>query len=508
MKFSIVTPSYRQVTMLRCCAASVQDQIGDFEVEHLIRDGGSGGAFDEWAASQSGAVCVSEKDDGMYDAINRGFRAAKGDIIAWLNCDEQYLPNALQQVAQYFQEHPEVDILFGDVILVDELMTPLAYRRAVKPSLGHIRHSHLSTFSAATFVRRKVLDEGHFLQTRWQTIADAVWIEELLAAGYRAGTLEEPLAAFCMLGSNLGQSTQLFKERVAWERETGSTDRLQKKLHIWKYRIERLKAGAYRTHNVKVSAHVDGSKGRLTQTRWISGRWKTAKVKAENFKSKREGAFSGLKINSRSTLATLGHAAVVFALAFYINGMAEGDAVKGPPMLMFSLMYLSFRSKLRDLIWVVLLYSFGALYLLSELPSDVMVARFLTFAAGASLGLMWSASLRNLEEWVKSTVALIRKIPGAMILTDRVGRMILVNQAACARLKDKEEVFLKKELFATSFDTEGRQKEPLKISDWEERPPDGVVGLSFKDAEEPQERANVFVIGRGRYRFYAFMLNG
>ena len=288
VRFTVVTPSFRQIDHLKCCAASVRDQTGDFTVEHLIHDGGSGGDFDQWAVEQAGAVCVSEKDDGMYDAINRGFRKAGGEIIAWLNCDEQYLPHTLQRVSRYFDDHPETDILFGDIILVSEVMTPLAYRRAVMPTLGHIRYSHLSTFSAATFVRRRVLDDGHYLQTRWRTIADAVWIEELLKAGYRAATLHEPLTVFCMLGTNLGQSALLFEERRAWERETGATSKWRKFWYIMQYRLERLRVGAYWIRKVVVTAYRPGFSNRVTTERRVSGRWSVARDEAESQRSRKD----------------------------------------------------------------------------------------------------------------------------------------------------------------------------------------------------------------------------
>ena len=290
--FSIVTPSFRQVDFLKCCAASVADQAGDFEAEHLIHDGGSGPEFDDWARRQPELMCVSEQDDGMYDAINRGFRRAKGDVVAWLNCDEQYLPGTLQRVADYFADHPETDILFADIVLVDPAMNPLAYRRAVLPARGHIRYSHLSTFSAATFIRRRVLDEGHFLQTRWKTIADAVWIDELLVAGYRAATLPEPLAVFCMLGTNLGQSELLFEERREWEREIGATSRWRKRWHIAGYRLARLFAGAYWPRIVTVSAHLPGQEaGRCRRQCSVSGQWSRARDAAAN--SRAQGMTGG-----------------------------------------------------------------------------------------------------------------------------------------------------------------------------------------------------------------------
>src|SRR4029079_2177761 len=117
LHISIVTPSYRQVSYLRRCAMSVADQSGSFAHDHIVQDGGGGVEFEAWSKGQRVAQVFSEPDDGMYDAINRGFRKANGDILAWLNCDEQYLPGALAKVADWFERHPSKDILFGDVIL-------------------------------------------------------------------------------------------------------------------------------------------------------------------------------------------------------------------------------------------------------------------------------------------------------------------------------------------------------------------------------------------------------
>lgn len=507
VRFSIVTASYKQVSFLKCAAASVQDQHGDFTVEHLIHDGGSGDEFDEWARSQIGADCVSEPDDGMYDAINRGFRKAKGDIIAWLNCDEQYLPGVLEKVSRFFRENPGVDILFGDVILVDEQMTPLACRRAVMPSLGHIRYSHLSTFSAATFVRRKVLQEGHYLETRWKTIADAVWIEELLAAGYQAATLHEPLAIFCMLGSNLGQSPLLFQERYEWELELGTTNLWKKRWYILQYRLERLRVGAYWIRRTKIAAYLPGGGQRVDQVRWISGQWAAARNQAENLRSERDGSLGSLAMQTRRTRWAIVHAMVAAVLAIYIDNLIGGDAVKGPSILLLSLLYLSFRSKLRDLIPIAVLYFLVALNALSKQPTDIFIVRLVTFSLGAILAVFWSTTLKSLEEWVRSTVALIRKIPVPMVLTDQRGKILLANNAACTSLKGIEENFLSRNLYPLTLGNDGNTSQSVSIEEWAERPPDGALGVSFeKNSPVPLAEARVFVVGKGKYRFYAFML--
>ncbi len=506
-KISIVTPSFRQVNFLKCAAASVRDQRGDFMVEHLIHDGDSGDEFNDWAKSQQSAVCVSEPDNGMYDAINRGFRKAKGEIIAWLNCDEQYLPGALQRVARYFEDHPEIDILLGDVILVDEVMTPLAYRRAVMPTLGHIRYSHLSTFSAATFVRRRVLDDGHFLQTRWKTIADATWIEELLRTGYRAATLREPLAVFCMLGSNLGQSALLFDERREWEREIGATSKWRKQWYVTQYRLERLRMGAYWLRKVVVSAYIPGNQERVRQERWVSGRWTPARNEAANLRSHRDGALGGLTARLRSPLWAAIHAICLIAIAIYVDGLTQGDAIKGPPILLSSLMYLTFRSRLRDLIPVAALYFIVSLYLLSERPFDVLVVRLLTFTVGAALAIFWSASLRNLEEWIHSTVALIRRMSEPILLTNRHGVVILVNNAACALLQGNEQIFLDRKLLPMSLAGSNSTDDTSMVHDLDEWPPDESLGLALDEITgPPMATASVSIVGKGRYRLYAFTL--
>ena len=111
-QFSIITPSFRQLDWLKLCAASIADQAG-VRVEHIVQDAGTGPELEAWAAGQQTLTLHVEKDRGMYDAVNRGLRRATGQILAYLNCDEQYLPGTLAAVADYFSRHPEVDVVFG-----------------------------------------------------------------------------------------------------------------------------------------------------------------------------------------------------------------------------------------------------------------------------------------------------------------------------------------------------------------------------------------------------------
>ena len=93
MRFSIITPSFRSSHWLKMCIPSVADQ--GVELEHLVQDSESDDGTRDWLPQDRRVTAVFEKDKGMYDAVNRGLRRATGDIFAYLNCDEQYLPGAL-----------------------------------------------------------------------------------------------------------------------------------------------------------------------------------------------------------------------------------------------------------------------------------------------------------------------------------------------------------------------------------------------------------------------------
>ncbi len=90
-QISIVTPSFRPGPWLRLCMASVADQEA-VTFEHIIQDAGSDDGTLDWLRAEPQVRTFVEKDGGMYDAINRGLQRATGDIVAYLNCDEQYLP--------------------------------------------------------------------------------------------------------------------------------------------------------------------------------------------------------------------------------------------------------------------------------------------------------------------------------------------------------------------------------------------------------------------------------
>lgn len=118
---SIVTPSYRQGPYIRRTLESVLSQ-GYPRLEYYVQDGGSDDETTQVLSTYSERLTgwTSEKDSGQSQAINRGFARTTGDIMAWLNSDDLLLPGALNCVAQYFATHPDVDVVYGHRILIDE----------------------------------------------------------------------------------------------------------------------------------------------------------------------------------------------------------------------------------------------------------------------------------------------------------------------------------------------------------------------------------------------------
>ena len=135
IKFSIVTPTFNAEKYLAQTIASVIGQQGDFDIEYIIVDNESTdrtlGIVEEYLARmgrinsdrQAGHVSLSlvcKKDRGMYEGINRGFSIADGDLFAWINADDLYLPGAFEKVAQVFAAMPQVKWLKGITSYIDE----------------------------------------------------------------------------------------------------------------------------------------------------------------------------------------------------------------------------------------------------------------------------------------------------------------------------------------------------------------------------------------------------
>ena len=244
-RFSIITPSFRQLDWLKLCAASIADQAGP-TVEHIVQDAGTGPDLEAWAAGQKSLTLHVEKDRGMYDAVNRGLRRASGEILAYLNCDEQYLPGTLAAVAEYFSQHPEVDVVFGSVVVVDGAGRYTCSRAALTPLENHTWVCTLAVFTAATFFRRHLIDDEQlFFSDDWRDVGDAAWVLELLRRKIHMGVLGRTTTAFADTGDNMNMKPNALAEQVRLRESAPGWMQKLRPLWTMQHRLRRLALGVY-----------------------------------------------------------------------------------------------------------------------------------------------------------------------------------------------------------------------------------------------------------------------
>jgi glycosyltransferase involved in cell wall biosynthesis len=166
VRVSIVTPCYNSAATLEATIQSVLGQTYP-HIEYIIMDGGSTDATAEIAARyRDRLLFVSERDRGQSDAINKGWQRSTGQIVAWLNADDQYLPDTVEQAVTWFNQHPETMWLYGTAESIDERGQPFAYRN-YRDTWDYAALTAIGCYinQPSVFLRRQVLDEFGYIET-------------------------------------------------------------------------------------------------------------------------------------------------------------------------------------------------------------------------------------------------------------------------------------------------------------------------------------------------------
>lgn len=171
---TVVTPSYNQGEFLERTILSVLSQ-GYPNLEYVVIDGGSSDNSVEVIKKYEAhlAYWVSEPDRGQAHAINKGFAKSMGEILAWLNSDDTYEPDVLRMVGSYFNDHPDVDVVYGDANLTDMQDQVILPINGIPFNANAFIYSGFNIHQVSTFWRRELF--------------------------FQAGTLDEALY-FCMDG--------------------------------------------------------------------------------------------------------------------------------------------------------------------------------------------------------------------------------------------------------------------------------------------------------------------
>jgi glycosyltransferase involved in cell wall biosynthesis len=218
---SVVTPSFNSAQYIEQTIQSVLSQDSP-QIEYLIVDGGSRDGTLDILKRYSGRVqWTSEPDRGMYDAVNKGWRRARGQYVMYVNSDDLLCPGALHLLVRYLEEHPECEMVYGDCYRINEEGEIIERLNSGQATFEQLLNYGNNIFSGTILLRRSLLDRVGSMDSSLSESAD---YDFCLRAAYRRtlGYIPEPIAMFRMHSGQLTRTTwNQGKEGIAISRKYG-----------------------------------------------------------------------------------------------------------------------------------------------------------------------------------------------------------------------------------------------------------------------------------------------
>ena len=204
MKVSIITITYNSAATLAATLASVARQ--DYaEIEHILVDGnstdGSQQILSAYAAQRSRVHYISEQDNGIYDAINKGIRRATGDIIGILNSDDVLAsPEVISHIVHAFQSAQSPDVVYGDLVYCNgEKVIRRWKSNAFNPK--SLKYGWMPPHPTL-YCLRKVYEEQGLYDDRFRISADYDFMLRVFKQNYRVTYLPEVLVRMSIGGAS------------------------------------------------------------------------------------------------------------------------------------------------------------------------------------------------------------------------------------------------------------------------------------------------------------------
>jgi len=171
---SVVTPTYNQAAFLRDTIESVLSQ--DYRaIEYQIIDDGSTDETPQILKEYSGRAWIERHENrGQTPTINKGWERATGDLLTWLNSDDTFLPGAVSTAVKYFDEHPDVGVVFGDTMFTREDGSPIE-RSADRSNFDYesfVRECENPIPQPSAFIRRSVVEDVGILDPTFYYFMD------------------------------------------------------------------------------------------------------------------------------------------------------------------------------------------------------------------------------------------------------------------------------------------------------------------------------------------------
>lgn len=194
MKVSIITVVYNAVATLEQTIKSVINQSYK-NIEYIIVDGGSTDGSLEIIKKYENSIhlWVSESDNGIYDAMNKGIKLATGDIVAFINADDWYEGNIIEKIALEFQ-NTESDVIYGNI----RRIYYNGYETVIKPPSERDLNLYITSCIChqAVFVKRGLFFQYGFFNLNYKIAADYESLLRLFDAGVKFRYMDDTFANY------------------------------------------------------------------------------------------------------------------------------------------------------------------------------------------------------------------------------------------------------------------------------------------------------------------------
>lgn len=208
LKISVIIPVYNGDKFIEKCIQSIQNQ-NYVNLELIIIDGGSTDNTIEIIKAYGHVVTFfnSEKDKGQSYALNKGFAKATGDILCWLNSDEEYLPDTLNIISNIFNKNPDVDFIYGNRYLEYHGAGEIFKKIDILPKISPfelILYTGRIVFTDSSFWRRELHERTGFIdELNYPSLAmDVDWLLRLSYNSQKYVRIEFPLSIYKDHGNN------------------------------------------------------------------------------------------------------------------------------------------------------------------------------------------------------------------------------------------------------------------------------------------------------------------
>jgi glycosyltransferase involved in cell wall biosynthesis len=246
-RISVVTVSYNKGLYIEECLRSVleQDCAG---VEYVVVDAGSNDGSREVIRRHADRidVLIEEPDRGPADGLNKGFAQATADLYGYLNADDRYLPGTLSYVVNYFDAHPEIDVLMGAIRIIDE-RGEVSWRKRTSDlfDLTDYAAGLCVVGQQATFFRERAFTAARGFNVANRIAWDGELLVDMALAGQRFANVHKVLGDFRVYSGSITGSRE-YREQLETHREDIRRKLGEHRVRMYSPREQRLRRILYK----------------------------------------------------------------------------------------------------------------------------------------------------------------------------------------------------------------------------------------------------------------------